>query len=149
MAQYKPTSRTAWIGFVALLVVSSLILLPIVCQPDPQVVLEKIPLGSKLSELDKYLPDLNGGASVQKHIPTSSAKSNTMPTGGNGAYYVRDLGEYKNWNATKSERDEFTGEIHIYHYAGVAPDDLAPSYIFWLFYERGILKKKDYGHLPG
>lgn len=136
-----------WIG--VLLVCIAACLTPIACQLDPKTVLAPIPIGSKLSELDKYLKEFKDGSGVEEWVSARAADSPEHRTTKYGAFFIRDLGRYDRWTATKETRDVFTGEIRFYHYSSVIPDDLAPSYVFSLIYVKGVLKEKTYGHLPG
>lgn len=142
--------RLARHGWFALL---ALCLLPCLasysCRLDPTAVLAKIPVGSKLSELDKYLGRFYDGSSVQEWVPDRTAATTGHRTTPYGVFYVRELRDYDAWPATQSERDAFTGELSFYHHSWVIPDDLAPSYVFSLVYVHGVLKEKEYGQMPG
>ncbi|MCC7230659.1 MAG: hypothetical protein IT203_09725 [Fimbriimonadaceae bacterium] len=108
-----------------------------------------IPVGSKLSELERYLPKLYDSSSIREWRSDRSSGDVAHRTTSYGSFCVYELGEYALWKATKSERDAFTGELLFYHHRAIVPDDLAPSYVFSLIYVKGVLKEKDYGHLPG
>lgn len=121
-------------------------LISIACQPDPKAIVAKIPVGSRLTELDTHLDKFYGSSSVKEWIPNPNVPNWADHR---GAFGTRDLGEYNDWKATKAERDHFTGELNFYHLSGVAPDDLAPNFVIYLVYVDGVLKEVDYGFLPG
>ena len=145
--------RLAWailFCFLVIAVCAGTCAIPILTQPDPAAFLKAIPLGSKLSELDKYLGKGYNNSSVQRWIPYKEKKAvGTYKTSPYGKFEVRGLGEYGSWDASQAERDSFTGEINFFHLSAVIPDDLAPSWVMSLTYVNGVLKEKDYGQLPG
>ena len=143
----KKGARYWWLALLGLCRVPCIA--PIACRLDPKAVLSPIPVGSKLSELDKYLTKFNGGSMVQEWVSVGAKDSPEHRTTKYGSFYVRDLGEYGTWSATKEERDAFKGELLFFHRSTVIPDDLAPSYVFSLIYVSGVLKDKDYGHITG
>jgi hypothetical protein len=61
-----------------------------------------------------------------------------------GDFRLRNLGSYNDWNAPTSEQEQFTGEINVVGSRGGMELDIAVFY-----YVDGVLKKKDWGHLPG
>lgn len=136
-----------WIG--VLVVCVGACLMPIACQLDPKAVLAPIPIGSKLSELDKYLKEFKDGSDVEEWIRVRAKDSPEHKTTKYGSFFIRKLGAYEAWTATKETRDAFTGEVRFFHRSAVIPDDLAPSYVFSLIYVNGVLREKGYGHLPG
>lgn len=136
-----------WIGVLVVCVGACLI--PIACQLDPKAVLATIPIGSKLSALDKYLKEFKDGSEVEEWIRVRAKDSPEHRTTKYGKFFIRKLGVYQDWTATKETRDAFTGEIRFYHHSAVIPDDLAPSYVFTLIYVNGVLREKEYGRLPG
>lgn len=116
---------------------------------DPKGVIAQIPVGSKLSELDKHLVEFSHsevyGWVSERPADSSWGSKQTKY----GSFYVRKLGEYDAWTASKADRDAFTGELSFYHLCWIIPDDIAPSYVLDLVYVDGVLKEKEYGHLPG
>lgn len=127
-------SKHAWLAVIGLCLVCCV--RPVACAPDPSKILMRIPLGSRLTELDRHLGKFYEVSSVRER---AVAKDNE----------ARDLGDYDRWTASKAERDAFTGEVTFSHYSSVIPDDLAPSFMVRLVYVGGVLKAKDYGILPG
>ena len=110
----------------------------------------RIPIWSKLSELDLYIGKFYEKSSVEEWVPSRTAGSSDKPVKTKlGSLYVRHLGGYDSWTASATERESFTGEITFYHFSAVIPDDLAPSYVVSLVYVRGVLKQKDWGVMPG
>ena len=144
-AQLNKKNRVWWLLVPGLCVL--LCLIPYACRPDPVAVLAPIPLGSRLSRLDQYLKLSFDNSEVEVWVPL--VEGSTSRTTAYGIFSIRNLGRYEDWDASDSDRDRFTGEILFYHYSSVIPDDLAPSYVFSLIYVNGVLKEKDYGHLPG
>lgn len=138
-----------------------LVLLPIACCAPclapladpyrrPERVIDRFPIGSKLSDLDKFLVPFYKESKVNAWtlngaLDTEAEKVRTEF----GAYYVRNLGTYDQWTKLRETRDAFTGEIRFTRYSIVIPDDLAPSYVVSLIYVKGVLMKRDYGILPG
>ncbi len=137
-----------WLALLALCFVPCVI--PIVCKGDPRKIVAGIPIDSKLSELDEHLGKFYDDSNIEAwgNAPTETRSTKYMKAKF-GFSYVRDLGKYDSWTASKSERDAFTGRIEFYHYSSVIPDDLAPSYVVTLIYVNGALKEKDFGFLPG
>ncbi|MBX7132088.1 MAG: hypothetical protein K1X67_05345 [Fimbriimonadaceae bacterium] len=99
--------------------------------------------------LIKGLKESEDGSEVEERIRVRTKDSPEHRTTKYGTFFIRKLGAYVDWTATKATRDSFTGEIRFYHHSAVIPDDLAPSYVFSLIYVNGVLKEKGYGHLPG
>lgn len=124
-------------------------MLPIACRIDPVKTLARIPAGSKLSELDRYLDHIYSRSTVERWTTERDPGGTDRIENEFGSFRSQNLGAYEIWNATKTERDGFTGELLFFHHSNVIPDDLAPSYVFSLIYIDGKLKKKDYGQLPG
>lgn len=150
MSTAEPQSKFARYGWLALL---GLCLLPCLTSTigrlDPKAVLAPIPLGTQLSKLDGYLGKFYESSSVEEWVAVRTRDSTGHRKTKYGSFFVRELGEYDVWTASEANRDAFTGEILFFHYSRVIPDDLAPSYVFSLIYVHGVLKEKDYGHLPG
>lgn len=145
-AQRKVEKRW-WIGILWVCIAACMT--PIACQLDPKAVLASIPIGSKLSDLDTYLRKFKDGSKVEAWVSARTADSPEHTTTKYGSFFIRNLGRYDRWTATKEVRDAFTGELRFYHFSSVIPDDLAPSYVFSLIYVNGVLREKSYGHLPG
>ncbi|MCC7436214.1 MAG: hypothetical protein IT363_16180 [Methanoregulaceae archaeon] len=125
-------------------------LISIACRPDPKAIVTRIPVGSRLSELDAYLTQFYESSDVLKWTPNPKARRGTGSYRDKyGGFDTLNLGPYDRWTATKSERDRFTGELRFYHHSAVVPDDLAPSFWVYLVYIDGVLKEADYGILPG
>lgn len=116
---------------------------------DPTSVLAPIPVGSKLSELDEYMGKFYAYSNVLEWHSNRPSDSTGHRKTKYGSFYIRDLGDYESWKVLRTERGSFTGELLFFHISYAIPDDLAPSYVFSLVYVNGILKEKDYGHLPG
>jgi hypothetical protein len=135
-----------WVG--VLLVCLAAGLTPIACRFDPKAALAPIPLGSKLSDLSEYL-NLSYDSDVQEWLAAPTADTTGHRTTKFGSFFIRELGNFDGWRASRTTRDAFTGEIRLYHYSRIVPDDLAPSYVFVLVYVRGALMEKGYGQLPG
>ena len=151
MSTAEPQNKFAKYWWLALLGVC-IILCATRCASghDPKDVVARIPIGSKLSELDKHLGKFYGSSSVEEwgNAPTATRASKQMKSE-YGFSYVRELCTYEAWTASNEERDTFTGKVEFTHYSSMIPDDIAPSYVVWLVYVDGVLKEKDYGHLPG
>lgn len=125
-------------------------LISIACRPNPQAIVDQFPIGSHLADLDTYLTEFYEDSDVVEWIPNPKAPRGTGSTRDKyGGFDTRNLGPYDGWNATKSERDRFTGELRFYHHSAMIPDDLAPSFFVILVYIDGMLKEADYGIMPG
>ncbi len=141
-------ARYAWLALIGLCLV--LCAVPIACRAEPKRILASIPLGSKLSELDRHLGHFYEDSKVREWTKTpTSERLSAYAAKKYGDSYVRHLGPYDGWAATPAERDTFTGEIVFFHLSNVIPDDLAPSFMITLVYDRGMLRDKDFGYLPG
>lgn len=147
----EATRRNSLLIGVGLLALCALnCLRPITCRPDPKSVIARIPLGSRLSELDTHLDKFYESSDVVAWIPNPKAPRGTGSMRDRyGAFDTKNLGPYDSWRAEKAERDRFTGEVRFYHHSAVIPDDLAPSFVIYLVYIDGVLKEADYGYLPG
>lgn len=147
MATGRRTSLLIGIGVVA---VCSLCLQPLACRPNPKAIIAQIPIGSQLSELDRYLPKFYENSVVVEWGTNQKARRGTGSRHDKyGAFDTRNLGPYDGWSAEWGERERFTGEIQFFHHSAVIPDDLAPSFSIDLVYIDGVLKEADYGYLPG
>jgi len=123
---------------------------PIACRPNPKAIIAQIPLGSRLSELDQHLVKFYEDSEVVAWVPNPKARRVTGSYRDKyGGFDTRNLGPYDGWGATPSVRDRFTGEVRLFHFSAVVPDDLSPSFFIYLVYIEGVLKEADYGHLPG
>lgn len=147
MATGRRTSLLIGIGVVA---ACSLCLRPIACRPDPKAIIAQIPVGSRLTELDRYLPKFYNDSVVVEWVPNSKVRRGTGSSRDKyGGLDTRNLGPYDGWSAKQAERERFTGEVQFFHHSAVIPDDLAPSFFIDLVYIDGVLKEADYGYLPG
>ena len=116
--------------------------------PNGEETLARVPLGTKLSQLDELA--VGGWDSISKVAEYSAAKGDEKPTKTPfGEYVVTDLGEFKDWQASDAERDGFTGVVTLLYFSAVIPDDLNPSFAINYFYVEGVLKQKEYSQLPG
>lgn len=112
----------------------------------PHDVVSRVPLGSSLSELNKYLTRGRGSTGeVVEWIPTASSQSAARDLVENefGTFVKKNLGSYDQWKASARERDKFTGQITFIHHGSTSSD--ANTFI----YHKGKLRKKDWGFLPG
>lgn len=146
--QKRKVAKYWWFALPLLCVLPCLTLYT--CAIDPKAVVTRIPIGSKLSELNQHLGSFYEDSSVQEwgNTPTPTKATKYMKAK-YGFSYVRELGKYDHWTASQGERDAFTGAIVFYHFSSAIPEDLAPSLAVTLVYIDGVLKYKDYGHLPG
>lgn len=120
------------------------------CGLEPRAIVAGIPLGSKLSDLDRHLGTFYESSNVDQWLPERAPATSGKPVATSfGLFYVRHLGSYPSWSPTQSEVASFTGELTFSHYSDVIPDDLAPSFSIRLIYAGGVLKDKDFGILPG
>lgn len=93
-----------------------------------------VPLGSKLSELDRYLdraPTSTG--EVDGYIASKEAGAEPTPVSE----------DYDGWGVTPEQKDRFTGTITFYHHGSTSDD------VNELRYRNGKLVFKDWGFLPG
>lgn len=74
MASSRRPSLSIGIGVVAS---CSLCLQPIACRPDPKVIIAKIPMGSRLSQLDHHLTHFYEDSKVVAWIPNPTAHRGT------------------------------------------------------------------------
>ncbi len=144
-----------WMTVLALLSVCCLTcMLPVACSPSAEQVISRIPMGSKLGELDRhFVRGRDDEGEVTEWIRPGKAPSDSVHRdqvkNEFGQFLAEHIGSYDGWNASDEERDSFTGKITFYHHSWVIPDDLAPSYMIELVYIHGELKSKNWGILPG
>lgn len=84
--------------------------------------------------------------------PNPTAILAKIPLGSNASElenYLDNFYEESTASPGWDRRESFTGTVNFYHYSWVIPDDLAPSFVVTLTYVKGVLVRKDYGHLPG
>ena len=120
--------------------------------PDAEKVMAAIPMGSKLSDLDQYVNHWGiekGDVWMWTPIDESSDLKGTKVTNNFGTFLITNLGEYDSWSASKVERDQFSGVVHLLYFSIVIPDDFDPSFMIDLGYIDGVLVEKDWGILPG
>ena len=108
---------------------------------SPTDILSRVPLGSKLIDLDKYVGDfgLTPGDVMQ-----FGSFGNQHDTFSGEASVERNLGRYDKWRASMSERERFSGRILFY-----LGDVLMNMKLLQFTYMNGKLIKKDWGNLPG
>lgn len=116
------------------------------CGSAPHDASSYVPLGSKLSDLDRYYP--RGGGSegeVIQWLPLAKGEKRPHDAIENefGVFKPMELGSYDQWGASTAARDSFTGEITFYHHS------LTSSDVNALYYIDGKLKKREWGFLPG
>lgn len=147
----EATRRNSLLIGVGLITLCALnCLRPIACRPDPKAIIAQIPVGSRLTELGRYLPKFYDDSVVVEWVPNPKARRGTGSSRDKyGGFDTRSLGPYDGWSAKKAERERFTGEVQFFHHSAVIPDDLAPSFSIDLVYIDGVLKEADYGYLPG
>lgn len=133
-------------------------LLPLGCllafgtAPNMEKTLARVPIGSKLSELDELaVTGYDSLSDVYEWVPVTDESTTTEKQFSNehGTFTGKDLGSFDNWSASDKERDSFTGEIDLVYFSIVIPDDLNPSFIIIYIYVEGRLVKKDMLGLPG
>jgi hypothetical protein len=122
--------------------------------PEPEATANQFKVGSKLSELERQLGNWSpSSVYVYEWTESSSTKSRSIDdivVEDNGGQYLQTyVGTLADWDASASERDRFTGRVNMSHHSWVIPDDLAPSFTIELTYIDGVLRKVDYGILPG
>lgn len=116
--------------------------------PDGQRTLAKVPLGTRLSELDELaVPGWHSLSDVAEYRKPRGGEKAVKTWFGN--FVVTEIGEFKSWKATDRERDAFTGEVRLHYNSVVIPDQLNPSFSIHYFYVDGVLKEKIYAQLPG
>lgn len=148
MATSRRTSLLICVSAVA--ACSLCCLQPIACRSNPKAIIAKIPLGSRLTELDRYLPKFYDDSVVVQWVPNPKARRGTGSSRDKyGGFDTQNLGTYDGWSAKTTDRDRFTGEVRFFHHSAVIPDDLAPSFFIDLIYIGGVLQEADYGYLPG
>ena len=123
MSRWKTSGVAAWI-----LVCLGGAILTYQSGNFPHDIVAPVPIGSRLSELDRYL----------RRAPDSEGEVREDPNAPNPYH-----GDYDVWSATPDERDRFTGEIDFYHHGSTSSDMNS------LEYKDGRLIKKDWGFLPG
>jgi hypothetical protein len=118
-------------------------------------VAQKIPVGSWVSELDKFMDGSETDGEVIAWIPKvspspidSTDHETILETGREisnefGDFSERNLGNFEDWQRATPDVDRFTGEIRFV-VANMAAWDVVS-----LIYVDGVLKSKDWGHLPG
>ena len=120
------------------------------CWHDPEKALARVPVGSRLSELDKHIGRFYSHSEVEQwSIAPIDGGAKAARDTKYGSFYVRELGTYAAFKASNPRTDSFTGEMRFYHMSWVIPDDIEPSFVLALVYVNGVLKEKDYGILPG
>ena len=72
----------------------------ITCRPDPKAVLATIPIGSKLSEMDRHLGKFYEDSSVLEWHSDHPSDSTGHRKTKYGSFYIRNLGKYERWKAT-------------------------------------------------
>jgi hypothetical protein len=125
----------------------ALVLLGLVCAQcarhsnSPTDILSRVPLGSKLIDLDKYVGDfgLKPGDVMQ-----FGSFGNQRDTFSGEAAGERNLGRYDKWRASMGERKRFSGKILFY-----LEDVLMNMKLLEFTYMNGKLIQKDWGNLPG
>ncbi len=123
------------------------------CDSAPHDIVSSVPIGIKLSDLDGYLKRGSGSeGEVLQWIPTNEpADSKGMQLRGEGmristefgTFLQKNLGSYDEWYATAEDRNRFTGEITFIHHGSTSSDINSFTFV------NGILRKKDWGYLPG
>ncbi len=116
------------------------------CSSAPHDAVTRVPIGSQLSELDRYLE--RGGEStgeVVEFVPVGrpGRVADGLVSNEFGTFKPKHLGSYDKWKATMNERDRFTGEITFIQHGSTSSD------VSTLFYQNGKLRKRDWGFLPG
>lgn len=120
------------------------------CGLEPRAIVAGIPLGSKLTDLDRQLGTFYESSNVDQWLPERTPATSNKPIATSfGLFFVRHLGSYPSWSPSKPELETFTGELTFTHYSDVIPDDLAPSFSIRLIYVGGVLKAKDFGFCRG
>lgn len=94
--------------------------------PEPADIVEGVPLGSKVSSLDRYL---------EGEVQEGDATVSSADTEGEVSY--------RTWKATRHESSEFTGEITF------IDQGFFSSEVYTFKYVNGLLVEKDWGFLPG
>lgn len=145
-----------WLIFVVTLCVVCIlplaVFLPAVTAPNAEKTLARVPIGSKLADLDELANGRYDGLSdVTEWIRVSIQPGNTesLESNEHGTFNTKDLGSFRDWKASTKTRNRFTGMIHLVYFSDVIPDGLNPSFFIDYVYVDGVLKKKDLGHLPG
>lgn len=141
--------RLWWLALLVLCV--SPCLMPLTCSIDPDRFMDRVPLGSKLSELDQHVGRFSRWTNVDEWTLEKTQQSYDWTRKTDyGEFYVRTLGSYQDWSAPAAVRDRFTGEVVFEVGSPINLDDLAPVYHVSLLYVDGVLKKKYISHrLPG
>lgn len=116
------------------------------CSSAPHDRVGPVPMGSKLTDLDRHftmLPDSRGEVTewLPGNRPVKAGEERV--TNEHGTFNARSLGDYDGWTATPEERNRFTGEILFFHHGSTSAD------VNSVIYRRGKLVQKDWGFLPG
>lgn len=116
------------------------------CGSAPHDVATSVPLGSRLSQLDRFLIRGTGSEGEVTEwitvgngspIPKGSLKNSY------GIFRRHSRGDYDGWNASPQARDAFTGEIVFVHDGSTSADANSLTYV------KGKLVKAAWGFLPG
>jgi len=103
-----------WTVFASICLLLLLVELQFSCGSAPHDLVNRVPIGSKLSELDRYLN--RGSGSYGEVIEWARAdkladRSAVQIQNEFGLFIKKDKGFYDQWQASKQERDRFSGEI--------------------------------------
>lgn len=130
---------------VRLLLLLSLLLLS-ACGSAPHDLVSSVPLGTKLSDLDRYLKRGGGNpGEVTEWTPATKIPQEPDHVLSNefGVFTVKKLASYDDWKASTQDLNAFTGEVTFTDFGSTSAD--VNTFIFI----RGVLRKKDWGFLPG
>ncbi len=135
-----------WTVFASICLLLLLVELQFSCGSAPHDLVNRVPIGSKLSELDRYLN--RGSGSYGEVIEWARAdkladRSAVQIQNEFGLFIKKDKGFYDQWQASKQERDRFSGEIRFIHHGTTSSD--VNSFI----YIDGKLQRAEWGFLPG
>ena len=140
-------ARRVLLGAASAIIISLLLWAFMNIGSAPHDTVTPVPLGSKLSELDRYLHRGAGSeGKVTQWIPARITAGNPVYNEFYkefGMFIPKKLGSYDEWKASSEERDKFTGEIQFIHWSSTSDD------VNTFIYINGKLLKKDWGFLPG
>lgn len=105
------------------------------CASAPHDLVTAVPLGSRLSDLDKYI---QRGPGSEGEVTGQFTRDSSAPL----TIHLREA-SYDRWSATAKERDTFTGIITFTDYGTTSAD------VNDFTYKEGRLVDKDWGFLPG
>lgn len=155
-ARFVKANANFWLKVVGIFIVTCFlptVLFYLNCTaPNMGKTLDRVPIGSKLADLDQLaVKGFSRFSRVYEFTATSERGNGTGDRVSNefGTFVVNRLGFYTEWEASAQERNRFTGSVVLQYHSVVIPDELNPSFQITYFYVDGRLVDKQLQRLPG